>query len=182
MKKKRKRPANLCGAKLVDGSGRTCRHPAGWGTGTGRGRCKKHGGNTPTHVKKAKREQLKEAVEIFGLPHEIDATDALIDEVKRTAGIVRCLDLIIQSKTAKQLLDDPNLVLWHRQERRHGLMVSRVAIAAGVEERKIRIKEQEAAIFAAALHGMFEDLGVADHPKLGKIVRRHLTVLQGGAA
>lgn len=182
MRKKRKSPAKLCGAKLVDGSGRTCRHSAGWGTGTGRGRCKKHGGNTPAHRKAAQRAELAEAVTTFGLPVEIDASEALIDEVKRTAGIVHCLDSIIRSKTAEQLLEEPSLVLWHRQERRHGLMVSRVAIAAGIAERQVQIAEHEAAIFASALRGMFKDLGVDDHPDLGKIVRRHLTLLVGGQA
>lgn len=181
-KKKRKPPAKLCGANLTTGPG-TCGHSAGWGTEhNGRGRCTFHGGSTPSHVIAAQREELAEAVVTFGLPVDIDAADALIDEVKRTAGIVHCLDLIIRGKTAEQLLKEPNLVLWHRQERRHGLMVSRVAIAAGIAERQVRVAEQHASIFAAALRGMFEDLGVADHPKLGKIVRRHLTLIQEGKA
>ena len=88
MKKKRKPPAKLCGAKLVDGSGRTCGQPAGWGTGTGRGRCKKHGGNTPTHRAAAEREIAEEAVATYGLPREIGPVDAVLENLHLTAGHV----------------------------------------------------------------------------------------------
>lgn len=172
----------LCGAKKTDGSG-TCGHTAGWGTShPGRGCCKWHGGSTPTHVKKAQREELEEAVAIFALSREIEPTDALLEEVHRTAGLVHSLDLIIRSKTAEELLKQPDLVLWHRQERRLYVMVSRVAIAAGITERQVQVSEHQAAMFATALHGIIEDLGVADHPRLGKIVRHHLTLIDGGKA
>ena len=70
----------------------------------------------------------------------------------------------------------------YRTERRLLVEVCRAAIASGYAEREVRIAEQEAALFATALRGIVEDLGVADHPQLGKIVRRHLTIIDGGAA
>ncbi len=181
MKKKRKRPAKLCGANLVDGSGRTCGHPAGWGTGTGRGRCKKHGGNTPTHVIKAEREELEEAVELFSLSREIEPTEALLEELWRTAAIVRMLDRQIVTKTPEELLASPGLVLWHRQERRLYVAVARVAIAAGIAERQVKLAEQQGALVATAIRGILEDLDVADHPDVGMVVRRHLSVVRDAA-
>jgi hypothetical protein len=207
MKKKRKRPAKLCGGKLTDGSGRTCGHSAGWDTEhNGRGRCKFHGGNTPTHVKAAQREELAEAIVTFGLPIDIEPTDAMLDEVHRTAGVVLFLEGEVRKLAPEELTYGIHrdigrsvagkivervverragvvaLVKLWQSERRHMVNVCAKAIAAGIAERQVRVAEQHAAIFAAALRGMFEDLGVADHPKLGKIVRRHLTLVQGGAA
>ncbi len=182
MKKKRKRPAKLCGAKLVDGSGRTCEQPAGWGTGTGRGRCKKHGGMTPSHRAAAKRAAAMEAVAAYDLDVSIEPADALLQEVRRSYAVVEYLAGVYRSKTQAELAAAPWIRTDFRAERRHHANVCVRTLAAGIDERLIRIHEQEAAIFAAALRGMFEDLGVADHPKLGKIVRKHLTLIQGGAA
>lgn len=183
-KRKRRPPAKLCGAKLVDGSGRTCGQPKGWGTEhNGFGRCRKHGGNTPTHVKAAQREAAREAVETFGLPREIEPTDALLEEVYRTAGHVEWLAFEVRAQDGEELaVKQVELLRLYRLERRHLVDVCRVAIAAGIAERQVQIAEHEAAIFATALRGMFVDLGVADHPKLGKIVRRHLTLIVGGKA
>lgn len=51
-----------CGAKKRDGSG-TCRRPAGWGTPhPGIGRCKLHGGSSPTHVRNANDQILDRRV------------------------------------------------------------------------------------------------------------------------
>lgn len=45
--------STYCGAKKRQ-SGGCCMHPAGWGTGhVGIGRCKLHGGCTPTHRQSA---------------------------------------------------------------------------------------------------------------------------------
>ena len=92
--------AGRCNGNRTDGSG-LCRQPVGWGTGTGRGRCKRHGGSTPNHVKKAQREELEEAVHVFNLSREIEPTDALLEELWRTAAMVSMLDREICSKTAE---------------------------------------------------------------------------------
>jgi len=47
---KQKEPGDYCNARKTDGSG-YCRQPAGWGTDHDVGRCKFHGGNTPTQEK-----------------------------------------------------------------------------------------------------------------------------------
>jgi len=80
-----------CGALKRDGSGTTCRRPAGWGTPAQTGRCKLHGGNSHTHRKAADREQLRQAVATYGVPREIPADIGLLEEVHRTAGHVQAL-------------------------------------------------------------------------------------------
>ncbi len=208
MKKKRKRPAKLCGANLVDGSGRTCGHTAGWGTGTGRGRCRKHGGNTRTHVMAAQREELAEAVVTFGLPVEIEPADALLDEIHRTYGVVLFLEGEIRKLAPAELIFGTAkesartagegkgkllersverragvvaLVRLYQSERRHWVNVSVKAIAAGIAERQVKLAEQQGALVATAIRGILEDLDVADHPDVGMVVRRHLSVVRDAA-
>ncbi len=212
MKKKRKPPAKLCGGKLTKRPG-TCGHSAGWGTEhNGRGRCMFHGGCTQSHVIAAQREELAEAVVTFGLPVDIEPGDALLEEIHITYGVVLFLGSEVRKLAPEELTYGTHrsigrkvggkivdivierragvvaLVKMWQSERRHLVNVCTRALAAGVDERKIRIKEQEAAMFAAALRGMFSDIealiGVefAERPELGKIVRKHLTLIQGGAA
>lgn len=57
---------------------------------------------------------------------------------------------------------------------------SKVAIAAGIAERQVRVAEQQGEMFATAIRRILTELGVADHPQAPKVVRRELTVLAGG--
>lgn len=80
-----------CGAQRLN-SDLLCTRPAGWGTvHAGTGRCKRHGGATPTHMLAAQRELARQAVAAYGLPQDIPADIALLEEVARTAGHVQAL-------------------------------------------------------------------------------------------
>ncbi|MCP4871624.1 MAG: hypothetical protein GY898_23185 [Proteobacteria bacterium] len=172
----------LCGAKKTRGPG-ACSRPAGWGTPhPGRGRCKWHGGRTPSHVKAAQKEELEEAAQTYGLPVEIGHQEALLEEIQRTTGIVRWLEQRIRSRPADDLLKEWTLELeLYQIERRHLVKVSRVAHLCGIEEREILLAEQHGALVAEAIRGILEDLKVADHPDVGKVVRRHLSVVRSAA-
>lgn len=79
----------LCGATKRDGSGTTCRRPAGWGTDhPGIGRCKLHGGKTESHTRAAQREQAARDVALFGARKDIHPAQALTELVQWTAGEV----------------------------------------------------------------------------------------------
>lgn len=54
---------------------------------------------------------------------------------------------------------------------------SKIAIAAGIAERQVRIAEQQGQMLAAAIRGVLEDLGVADRPEVPSIVRRRLALI-----
>ena len=58
---------------------------------------------------------------------------------------------------------------------------SSVAIKAGLEERRVKIAEQTGQLIASAVRGILEELGVADRPETPAVVRRHLTLVAGGA-
>lgn len=209
-KARRKPPAKVCGAKLTRRKG-TCGHAAGWGTPhPGRGRCKWHGGSTPNHVKKAEREEAEEAVAVYGLPREIEPQAALLEEIHRTAGhVTYCGDRIreleaaeltfgtfkdsartigvaggdgqqVERRVERRARITALLDLYHR-ERKHLVDVCRVAIAAGIAERQVRLAEQQGALIAQVIRGVLDDLGVADQEEVPKIVRRHLMLVDGGA-
>lgn len=52
----------LCGAKRLN-SDETCKQPAGWGTPNKEGRCKRHGGSTPTQQKRVDKVVAEQAAE-----------------------------------------------------------------------------------------------------------------------
>lgn len=86
----------MCGGRKRDGSGSTCTQRAGWGTDhVGVGSCRLHGGNTPDHRKSAGREEARQAVVAYGLPRDIPADIALLEEVARTAGHVQALAVMV---------------------------------------------------------------------------------------
>jgi hypothetical protein len=59
---------------------------------------------------------------------------------------------------------------------------SKVALRAGIEERTVRIAEQQGQLLASAIRNILSALGVADHPDAPKVVRRELTLIAGDQA
>lgn len=95
----------LCGARKRDGSGDTCRRPAGHSTDhPGTGRCALHGGKTPSHRGAAQIAQAAEAVERYGAPRRIDPRDGLIEEFWRTAGAVAYCERRVHELQDKELV------------------------------------------------------------------------------
>lgn len=197
-----------CGAARRGGSGSPCTRPAGWGTEhPGIGRCKLHGGNTRNHVVKAQRDIAARAVQTFGLPRTVDPRDALLEEVYRTAGAVDWLHQQVQALT-------PDEVIWGRtelverqagefpgtdttfsaqahawvrlwqEERRHLVAVTKAAIAAGIEERKVRIAEQQGALLADVIRRILGDLDLnaEQQARVSEVVPRHLRAVAAAAA
>ena len=78
-----------CGANTKRGA--VCNKPAGWGTPYGHGRCRLHGGATPTHLRAAQRQEAERAVASLGLPRDVEPVEALLEEVHAAAGHVAWL-------------------------------------------------------------------------------------------
>lgn len=81
----------FCGARRRQGvEGATCRRPAGWGTEhVGIGRCKMHGGATPTHVVAASTALARRVAALFGVPRDdVNPIDGLLEELQRSAGLI----------------------------------------------------------------------------------------------
>ncbi len=182
-----------CGAKARS-TGNPCkRAPVPGGK-----RCRLHGGASPQAKAAAEaRLQLEEAaraVGAFGLPREIDPRDALLEEVYRTAGAVDWLWTKVREL-------EPSAVVWglterwdegekHKavpnvwydlwaKERRHLTEVCRVALQAGVEERKVRLAEQQGALLAGVIQAILGDLNLTAEQAamVPTVVPRHLRLV-----
>jgi hypothetical protein len=182
-----------CGARTRN-AGKPCAQPPV----PGATRCRFHGGAAP-QVKAAAERRLQEAeaqraVATFGLPREIDPRDALLEEVYRTAGAVDWLwtkvrelepeaavwGLVERTDDGEKHKAVPNIWydLWAR-ERRHLTEVCRVALQAGVEERKVRLAEQQGALLAGVIQAILGDLNLtAEQQRLvPEVVPRHLRLV-----
>lgn len=159
-----------CGARRRDGQ--PCRNPAGHGTDhPGYGPCDRHGGNLPNHRVHAQRVMAEEAVRKFGVPIRTTATQALQDELERSAGVVAYLTAKVQGLSEDAWLwnaekitrrstppggggrgtqEDVNTIRtgvhpWVRllsEERRHFAEVARVMCALDIDTRTVTVAEQ----------------------------------------
>jgi hypothetical protein len=173
-----------CGARKRQGDG-CCRRPAGWGTDhPGTGRCKLHGGATRSNRAAAIEEQARQAVITYGLPRDISPTEALLEEVRYSAGHVAYLreqialleakDLVwgVTEESVKRATEFKGtdvtraaamnvwLDLYHK-ERRYLLDVTKAVIAAGVEERRVRLAESQGALLASVIRRILDRLNLS---------------------
>jgi hypothetical protein len=181
-----------CGAKKrrqEDGSTEWCHKKAGWGTDhPGIGRCKYHGGSTPTSRAAAERQRQ---VEFMGRPKEISPLDAIIWAIKITAGEVEFLGLQIQEIDQKEdwienTIQGKQLHVFQRARADamdRLVKYSKDAIALGLAERAVRMAETFGATIATLLNGIAEDLALSKVQKQiwPSIVRKHLVLLEGGS-
>lgn len=180
-----------CGAR--NRSGGTCGLPAGHGTDhVGAGRCRLHGGRSPSGRKAAQRQQALHAAATYGLARDVDPVTALLEELHRTAGHVAWLGTLIANlgtgDDLKQrapgaggaLIEAPSVwvELYHR-ERAHLTRVAKTCVDVGIEERRVRLAERQGLLLAEAIRGILGDLGVADRPETPEVVRRHLMLVAG---
>jgi hypothetical protein len=148
---------------------------------------------SPSGRKAAQLEAARKAVAVYGLPRDVDPHVALLEELHHTAGHVQWLQTLIGSfetpDQLKQYGGGEGGLLWERrsiwvelyqEERKRLVAVAKACIVAGVEERRVRLAEQQGQLIADAIRAILVDLGVADRPDAPAIVRRHLTLLGSG--
>ncbi len=197
-------PDRHCGAH-PDAENGPCRLVHGWGTKhLGSGRCRKHGGNTPNGERFARTEEARAAVRTYGLPIDIDPAEALLQEVHRTAGAVAWLAEQVQAIEPGALVwgrtkhragrgpegpidvtdEGAELNVWlalYQQERTHLVKVCTAALAAGVEERRVRLAESQGTLLAAAVRAILADLDLSEiqQARVAEVVPRHLRAVSG---
>lgn len=177
--------APKCGAKRT-GSDETCGNPAGYRTAhPGRGPCARHFGCTPHIVSKYIIEEAMEnatAAGFRGIEVEIGPHEALLEEVRRTAGKVRYLGDYLDFTE----LDKDTTIRIEREfrwERSHLVAVCGVAARAGVEERAVRIAEQWGAELATVMGRIFVELQLTEAQRAiaPAIVSKHLQLMESAA-
>lgn len=191
-----------CGAKTR--SGGNCHHEAGWGTQhVGVGRCKLHGGAEPHAqvngmVQLARREQ-----QVMGMPLAIEPQDAILECIRIAAGEVayaseriaelsvvdavapvrRTLERESAEDSVQETREDGAAThIWitvRRQAMDRLVSYSLAALKAGIEERLVKVAEQQGMLLAQAIQGILAELGVKDRPEVAGIVRKHLTLIAG---
>lgn len=79
---------DFCGGKKKQGEG-TCTRPSGWGTShAGSGKCKLHGGSTPSGMKSAQREVATKLARTLGEPVEGEPEEFLMVQLAWRQGQV----------------------------------------------------------------------------------------------
>ena len=188
-------------------NGRACRRPHMLAMEV----CGSHGGRAPRSLQASHNRETERKARIvmqtYGKPIETTATEALLDEVKWSAGYVAWLrervaeldeaELIWgKTKATEQDVVIPGVGLdqasgtteeakphIYRQmlleERKHAVSVYKAAIDAGIEERKVRLAEQQGALVADVIRRILDDLNLTpDQAELiGTVVPRHLRLL-----
>lgn len=194
----------FCGSKKTDGSGDTCRQPAGAGTNhVGWGKCRFHGGNSPALQKDAAKQETAARMVAFGTPIEIDPGTALLTEVKRSAGVVQWLSEVISAFTSDinlsggtreardvvQSLGEQGreAAVWvdlFFKERRQLAQVAKMALDAGVAERQVQLQEEQGRMLVAVIQGVLGDLSlsVEQRAAVPGIVRKHLLAIEAKSA
>lgn len=173
----------LCGAQRPgQPEGVTCKNVAGKGTDhPGVGRCSRHLGNSPNHVKAAEVELAKQAVERYGLPVDIDPATAMMRAVAHSYGQV----LYMRAEVAaldQPWQDDRPHVAWTmlKVEEKHHADVCRDAVKAGVERRTIELMEDTARRMVAFADRFARLLGFDPNaPEVKKAGRQAFELLEG---
>jgi len=175
--------ALACGAPLVGERGKqggTCSRLAGIGTAhPGWGRCGSHGGNG---TYEAARGAWMYA-HAMAAPLNVTPWQALLGEVRRTAGAVAFLDRkIAEAPDDDSLLQGGTHNEWLRlrqQERQHLARVSKMALDAGVAERMVAQYEMEGEMIAGLMMRVVGQLQLndeqMDHARI--IMRNELLAL-----
>ncbi len=170
----------ICNGHRKDGS--PCSGPAVRGAD----KCRMHLGRKagPVIAEALAEEAARKAVITFGLPRDISPTDALLEEVRWTAGHVAWLREQVQALEAEALTwgkteqadiqasefggtnttyaAKPNLWLeLYYRERRHLVDVTKAAITAGIEERRVRLEEAKGQLVAGIIRKITGRLGLS---------------------
>lgn len=191
----------LCGAKKRKGG--KCGRPAGWGTKhPGVGTCKLHGGNAPAAQLKGMVELARREQAVMGMPLSIEPHEAILECIRITAGEVAYASARIAELEASEAVGPvetwmersgehaieetrqgpPALHIWiqvRQQAMDRLVQYSFAALKAGIEERRVRVAEQQGMLLAQAVQGILRELGVIDRPEVGAVVRKHLTLVAG---
>lgn len=193
-----------CGAKKRQSEGH-CAYRAGWGTEhLGVGNCRKHGGNTRSHVAAAAAEVARRAVLTYGLPRDVPPRQAVLEEVARTAGHVAWLgdrvaeletDDLVWGEVKRDTVEvSPNpgtntthaarVNVWvelYQRERRHLVDVCKTAEVLKIADREVELARQHGQLIADVLRAVLGDpeLGLTAEQRraVPAVARRHLSVV-----
>lgn len=161
--------------------------------------CRMHGGATPVARQAAARRLAEQAahaelarLSLTAAP-DIDPADALLRSIAASYSMCQHLRAIVETLPDDSLTEREyteggmrrvtaaEVDLLHTWETLHA-RVCLGALKAGIDERRIRLAEQQATTIVTVLRAALADLGLdpGDH-QVGETVARHLSLVQGVA-
>lgn len=171
--------------------GSPCQRPAGWGTDhPGYGKCKHHGGATPSGRKAALMEMIRDEVrKVMGPAIEVDPMEALLWCIRIAAGEVAFATYKIEQLDETEAVGSPitttersgisrgdaeswveetkqpiELNIWIRTRRESTdrlAKYSKMALDAGIAERQINLAESAGEQLAVAIQSILAGLGLS---------------------
>jgi uncharacterized protein YgfB (UPF0149 family) len=144
--------------------------------------CRFHGGGSPQAKKAAARRLAaaagEAAVRKFGLDVSVHPGDALLSEVSRSAALVVWLGDQLAGMGDEDVTVSPEWQAW-MQERQHLARVSKAALDAGVDERRVQLAESQAETLADVIRAVLDGLGLSAEQRAMaiNIVKTRLTAI-----
>jgi hypothetical protein len=152
--------------------------------------CHAHGGRSPqarrAASERAGRVKAREAVAAFGLSRDVTPTEALLEEVRWSAGHVEWLRNRIAEFDGAIWRDGevvPRALLEvYGQERDRLVRIAKTTLDAGVEERRVQLAESQGALVAGAIRRILVRLQLTPEQEtlVGTVVPSELRALAGG--
>ncbi len=165
----------LCGARKKNGN--LCRAFAGQGTQhLGIGRCKYHGGATPMHNRSAVMTEAKREMVTLGAPIDVEPHQALMGVLKVTAGHVAWLAGEVQRLEDLEDGMARGIVSLYSDERDRLARVAKACLDANIDEREVKLAEQQMEMIASLISAVVEDLGLTPKQRnlVGPSLRKHM--------
>jgi hypothetical protein len=170
-----------CGSPKRQGDG-TCTRPAGWGTDhVGAGRCKLHGGCSPSGKKAAAKQILTATADEMGLSLEVEPHELALATVHSVAGSLA----VAQQQVAKMSPEQAAGSFWLEalgQAQDRATRTSKAALDAGIAERRVRLAERTGALIASAaeqaMGEMRRPIPVEDRAEFVGLFQRRLARLE----
>jgi hypothetical protein len=162
---------NICGARKSNG--KTCELPAGQRTDhEGFGKCSFHGGNTPTLRTSAALymggEVIHRMTNAYGLggPVEISPSEALLQEVRRSAGHVGFLQdriNMFELKLGEEVMPEAKreLIELYQKERLMLAKIAKAAVDAGIAQERVQLEREKGVKLVEVLREVFDGLGLS---------------------
>lgn len=175
MSSKKRSTYPLCGAMTKRGV--KCRAFAGQGTDhRGSGRCKYHGGSTPSHRQSAVVQEAQTRMVKLGQPLDIAPGEALLMMLRLASGHVAWLRETIATTEDLGTHEGRVLTALYSEERDRVAKVARSCLDAGVAERQVRLAEQYGDVIAEYTRALLNDLVLSEDQQKAapEVVRRAL--------
>jgi hypothetical protein len=169
----------LCSAKRK--SGVPCRAFAGQGTDhLGTGRCKYHGGSTPSHKTAAAKEEAERKMAILGSTVNVTPAQALMGILRSTAGSVAWLDAEVKALDDLESMEGKSIVRLWSDERDRLTRIASACLSAGIGKAEVEMAEEQTEALAKAINAAMSHVGGLSHDQkrqFGQALRHELASL-----